>query len=70
MGVTVGTGLMVRVYVTGLPGQVVAPLEALGVTVTVEVIGTVPAIEALNPGMGVPVPEVGVRPTFVLMLHV
>ena len=47
----------------------VAPLEALGVTVTVEVIGTVPAIEALNPGMGVPVPEVGVRPTFVLMLQ-
>jgi hypothetical protein len=48
---------------------VVAPLEALGVTVTVELIGTVPAIEALNPGMGDPVPEVGVRPTFVLMLH-
>ena len=37
--------------------------------VTVDVSGALPAIDALNPGIGVPVPEVGVRPTFVLMLH-
>ena len=47
----------------------VAPLEALGVTVTVDVSGTVPAIDALNPGMGVPVPEVGVRPTLLFILQ-
>ena len=60
--VTSGVGFTVIVKVTGVPGQ---PF-AVGVTVTVEVIGTVPVLTAVNVPI-LPVPEVP-RPVAVLSL--
>ena len=61
-GFTVGVGFTVMVKVTGVPGQ---PLTT-GVTVTVEDIGAVPALVAVN-GAILPVPDAP-RPTAVLLL--
>jgi hypothetical protein len=45
--VTLGVGLTVMVYVTGVPGHP----AAVGVTVIVEVIGVVPALAEVNAGV-------------------
>jgi hypothetical protein len=63
---TVGFGLTVIVNVVGVPVQVAPPLVYAGVTVIVDVTGTVPVLMALNEAI-FPVPLAG-RPIVELLL--
>ena len=60
-----GVGLTVIVNVCGVPEQLCPPLENVGVTVTVAVIGAVPLLVAVNAGSG-PLP-LATRPIAVLL---